>query len=93
MRIQQFLFRPGPTQTSLCMHRRWLEAGNFGLKKKRNCTIRVAYCTADLRLCFAYADCWFSHAAVHIKVGFMGVYFSWTCFPDGDSLSFSVFVN
>ena len=39
------------------------EAGNFGFRKKRNCTIRVAktkalisfaikYCEADLRLCF-----------------------------------------
>ena len=23
-------FRPGPTQSGLCSHRRWLEAGNFG---------------------------------------------------------------
>ena len=44
-------------------------------------------------LVFAYADCWFSHAVVHIKVGFMGVYFSLTCFRDGDSLSSSVFVS
>ena len=25
-------FRPGPTQTGLCSHRRWLEAGNFGFR-------------------------------------------------------------
>ena len=25
-------FRPGPTQTGLCNHRRLLEAGNFGLR-------------------------------------------------------------
>ena len=25
-----------------------------------------SYCTADLRLCFAYADCWFSDAVAHI---------------------------
>ena len=59
MRKQQFGFRPGPTQTGLYSHRRWLEVGNFGFGKKRNFTIRVAktkalisYCEADLRLCF-----------------------------------------
>ena len=55
-------FRPGQTQTSLYKHRRWLEAGNFPLRKKRNCTIHVAknkgadqlrsYCEADLHHCF-----------------------------------------
>ena len=35
-------FRPGPTQTGLGSHRRWLEASNFRFRKKRNCTIRVA---------------------------------------------------
>ena len=25
-------FRPGPTQTGLYSHRRWLEAGNFGFR-------------------------------------------------------------
>ena len=53
-------FRPGPTQTELYSHRRWLE------RKKKNCTIFVAKTkaviscavlntckvTADLRLCF-----------------------------------------
>ena len=24
------------------------------------------YCEADLRLCFAYADCWFSHVVAQI---------------------------
>ena len=33
--------QPGPTQTKLYKHRRWLEAGNFGFRKKRNCTIHV----------------------------------------------------
>ena len=27
-------FKPGPTQTRLYKHRRWLEAGNFGFRKK-----------------------------------------------------------
>ena len=27
-----------------------------------------SYCKADLRLGFAYADCWFSHAAAQIIV-------------------------
>ena len=43
-----------------------------------NCTIQVAktkalindqlrsYCEADLRLCFRYAGCWFSHEAAHL---------------------------
>ena len=34
--------RPGPTQTGLYSYRRWLEASNFGFRKKRDCTIRVA---------------------------------------------------
>ena len=36
------VFRPGPTQTGLYSHRRWLEAAHFGLRKKRYCTIYVA---------------------------------------------------
>ena len=35
-------FQPGPTQTELQKHRRWLEAGNFEFNKKRDCTIHVA---------------------------------------------------
>ena len=35
-------FRPGPTQTGLYSHRRWLETRNFGFGKQRDCTIRVA---------------------------------------------------
>ena len=35
-------FRPGPTHTGLCSHRRSLEAFNFGFNKRRDCTIRVA---------------------------------------------------
>ena len=51
-------------------------AGNFGFRKKRNCTIRVAktkalfsfavtakLICADLRLCFRLLCCWFSYAA------------------------------
>ena len=48
----------------------------FGLRKYRNCTIRVAKTkalisfevTAKLICVFvcAYADCWFSHEAAHI---------------------------
>ena len=39
---QQFGFQQVPTQTGLYRHRRWLEAGNFGFRKKKNCTIRVS---------------------------------------------------
>ena len=35
-------FRPGPIQTRLYSHRRWLVARNFGFRKKRDCTICVA---------------------------------------------------
>ena len=65
-------FRPGPTLTSLYCHRSRLETGNFGFKKKRDCTIHVAKTKALIRFAvtaklvcafvFAYANCWFSHA-------------------------------
>ena len=55
-------FRPGPTQTGLYSHRRWLEAWNFVFRKGSDCTIRCSenkdadqlrgYREADLRLCF-----------------------------------------
>ena len=68
-------FRPGPTQTRLNKHRRWLKAGNFGFRKKRNRTIRVAKTKALISfavtaklICafvFVYANCCFSHAKAH----------------------------
>ena len=71
-----WVFRPGLTQTGLYSHRRWLEAGNFVSRKKRNCTIRVAKTKALISfavtaklictIVFAYADCSFSQAAAHI---------------------------
>ena len=71
-------FQPGQTQTGLYKHRRWLEAGNFGFRKKRNCTIRVAKTKALISfavtaklICafvFAYAGCWFSHAVAQFCV-------------------------
>ena len=73
---QQCGFRTGLTQTGLYKHRRWLETGNFGFRKKRNCTIRIAKTKALISfavtaklICvfvFAYADCWFSHEAAHM---------------------------
>ena len=80
-------FRPGPTQTGLYSHRKWLEAGNFGFRKKRDCTIHVAKTKALISfavtaklICgfvFAYANCCFSHAQAHIIVttnnGILGV--------------------
>ena len=46
------------------------EAGTFGFRMKRHCTIYVVKtkalisCTVDLRLCFRiYAESWFSHGA------------------------------
>ena len=67
-------FWSGPAQTELYKHRRWLEAGNFGFRKYSNCIIRVAKTKALMSfgvtskpICafvFAYADYWFSYAAV-----------------------------
>ena len=70
-------FRPGPTQTGLYNHRRWLETCNFGFRKKRDCTICVAKTkaltsfpvTAKL-ICvfvFSYAKSQFSHDVAHIN--------------------------
>ena len=72
------MFRPGLTQTRLYSHGRWVEAGDFGFGKKRNCTICVAktkvlisFAVIAKLICavvFAYADCWFSHAMAHMDV-------------------------
>ena len=40
-------FRPGPTQIGLYSNRRWTEARNFVLRKKRDCTGYVAKKGAD----------------------------------------------
>ena len=71
--------RPGPTQTRLYSHRRWIEAWNFGFRKQRDCTIYVAKTKALISfaviaklICvfvFTYAKCWFSHEAAHVKHG------------------------
>ena len=63
---QQCGFQTGSTQTKLYKHRSWLEALNFGFRKKSNCTIRVAKTKALISfavtaklICafvFAYAD-------------------------------------
>ena len=70
-------FRPGPTQTGLYSHRKWLAAGNFGFRKKRDCTIHVAKTKALISfavtaklICgfvFAYANCCFSHAQAQLE--------------------------
>ena len=75
-KTNNFGFRPGPTQTGLYSHRIKLEASNFRFKKKRDCIIRVAktkvlisFAVTAKLICafvFAYADCWFFHAAAHI---------------------------
>ena len=55
-------FRPGPTQIGLYSHRIWLEARNFGFRKRWDCTISVRKtkalisCTADLRLCICICE-------------------------------------
>ena len=73
-------FRPGPTQTGLCSHRRWLEACNFVYRKKRGYTIRVAKTKALISftvtaklICvfvFVYAKSRFSHYAAQFKEGY-----------------------
>ena len=59
--------RPGPTQIALYSHKRRLESGNFGFKKKRDGVIYVAV-TAQL-ICafvFAYAIARFSHVMANL---------------------------
>ena len=70
MKNQQYGFGPGSTQIGLYSHRRWLKAGNFGFKKKKNCTIHVvktkaliSFAVTAKLICafvFGYADCWFA---------------------------------
>ena len=60
-------FQTGPTKIRLYSHKRWLEDGNFGFRKKRNCTIPVAKTKALISFAvtaklisafvFAYAKC------------------------------------
>ena len=74
-------FRPGPTQTGLYSHRRWLEAWKFGVRKSRKCTIRVAktralisFAVAAKLICvfvFAYAESRFSHDAAPFIIRFV----------------------
>ena len=62
-------FKSGPTQTGLYSHRRWLEACNFGFRKKKDCTIYAAKTKALISFCvfvFAYAKSRFSHGAAQI---------------------------
>ena len=69
-------FRPGPTQTGLYSHRRWLEAGFFciyeveGLCKlcseNKGAGPLRGYREADMRLFFAYTKIRFSHDEAHI---------------------------
>ena len=71
-------FRPGQTQTCLYKHNRWLEAGNFGFRKNRNCIICVAKIkalisfavTAKLICAFVFtqAFCLFSFAVAGISI-------------------------
>ena len=68
--------RTGPTQTELYKHRRWFDAEDFGLRKERNCTIRVAktlalisFAVTARAICvfvFAYHD-YFLHDAAEMS--------------------------
>ena len=69
-------FRPGPTQTGLYSHGRWLEALNVGFRQQRDRTIHVAKtktlisCAVTAQLIcvfvFAYAKIRFSHDAAQL---------------------------
>ena len=71
-------FRPGPTQTGLYSHRRWLEAWNFVFRKQRNCSSYLAKTKALISftvtaklICvfvFAYAKSRFSHDEAQLSV-------------------------
>ena len=76
-------FRPGPTQTWLCIciNRRLLklQPGNFRFMKQRNCTFYVAKtkalisCAVTVQLIcifvFTFAKSRFSHDAAHLHTG------------------------
>ena len=47
------------TQSGLYKHRRWLETGNFGFRKQRNCTIGIA--KTKVMISFAVTAPLFSH--------------------------------
>ena len=67
--------RPSQTQTGLHSHSRWLEASNFGFRKKRDCSIYIVRTEALIScafaaqlICdfvFAYAKSRFSHKVFH----------------------------
>ena len=69
-------FRPGPTQTGLNSHSRWLDASDFKFRKRRNCSFYIAKtkalisCAVTAQLIcvfvFAYAKVRFSHDAAKI---------------------------
>ena len=69
-------FRPGLTQTRLYNHTRWLEAGHFVFRMKRDCTMYVAKTKALISfavtaklICafvFGYAKSRYSHDAAQI---------------------------
>ena len=65
-------FRPGQTQTGLYINRRWLKAGNFGFRKKRDVMktkVLISGAVTAQPICdfvFAYAKIRFSHNAAHI---------------------------
>ena len=73
----------GQTQIGRYKHRRWLEAGNFGIRKKSKCAIHVAKTKALISfavtaklICafvFAYANSWFSHTKAHIQELYDGI--------------------
>ena len=88
-------FRPGLTQTGLCSHRRWLEAWNYGFRKKRDCTIHVAKtkalisCAVTAQLIcafvFAYAKNRFSHYKAHM-LNFTEIYIAYSENKGADQL-------
>ena len=77
-------FRPGPTQIGLNDHRIWLEACNFGLRKRMNCTNSVAKtmaligCAITPRLCFRVCknNNRFFHDAAHWIAPFLDLHLS-----------------
>ena len=61
-KINNLGFRPGPTQTRLYSHRSRLEKEEelyYPCSENKSGDHQCSYYTADLRLCFAYADGWF----------------------------------
>ena len=89
-------FRPGRTQTGRHSHRRWLEAGNFGFRKKRDCTIYVAKtkalisCAVTAKLTCAFV---FPYAKSFFLMTRLIFYSKWLCISGATTIGINPKIN